>query len=246
MNSTQRRMHSYRPGRPLAEVRTPGLLVGATPVERDGRAEFRTSLSGVDLEASVPARPRLVLLSAGPCEISPELRESALILNLREPGDWRPESIARVAAQLGRLSETRGLPLVIADAGTGSVPATGAAAALEDRCAALLLDRPIESEITLTPTHTGDPAGALAFLEDELGEAPAPGLDRARRRTLARMLRRRLRRDCRRRGSGPLNGRVRRGIGTLAAALSFALGMGSGPARRRRRSAAASTAAISC
>ena len=226
MNSTQRRLHSYRPGRPLGEIRTPGLLGSATPVERDGRAEFRTSLSGVDVEASAPSRPRLVLLSVGPREISPELRNSALTLNLSERADWRPETIARVAAHLSRLPETRGLPLVLAGAGAGAKPVIHAAATLADKCAALLLDRPLVSEITLTPTYVGDSAGALAFLDDELGEVAAPGLNRAQRRRLARMLHRRVRRDCRRHGSGPLSGRMRRGIGTLAASLSFAFAFG--------------------
>ena len=232
MKPTQRRLHSYRLGRPLAEIASPVLSGGATPWADEGGVHFETELAGWQVEISLPARPGALLLStgAGPCELAADdLGRVRIAATERQA----PAALLAVADALGRLPETRGLQLVVSGSGGHAPGALAAAVALGPRTAALVLDRDVAGPLCLAPTYVGtNPAGVSSFIRSELARvrcsALPPRLDRRTRRLLARRLERRLRRDCRRRSHAGLTGRVRAGLAGLATALAFTLSAGIG------------------
>ena len=205
----------------------PSLLRGVTPRVEGRRTSFQTALGSAPATFSLPKRPRAWILAVG--DSHPELeRTDCAIVRLDVPGELAEGALCVAAAELHSRPETRGLPVFLAGSGPSAGAAMRAAADVPGRFAGLILDRLPEGPICLTPTHLGAGIGLTEFLDTELPDSLTPGLDRRRRRSLARGISRQLRRDYRSRGIAGVSVRARAGLAGLATAVAFTLSLGFG------------------
>ena len=211
MNSTQRRLHSYRHGRPAPVVAAPRLARGATVTSRDGRTVISVAGPGFEAEVSMPRNPRGWIVVAEGEAI--ELEADAYAVVRVAPGTAR----ALVAARqwLVSLPETRGLPIAIA----GGREGLSAAAALGPALDALVLEPDTDGPPALVPTLLlgHDEQEIDDFLDAQLRGTQAPALNHRQRRLLARGLIRAMR--------GEVRG-LRAAVATLASALALTLSLG--------------------
>ena len=244
MNSTQRRLHSYRQGRPAPPVAIPRLARGAR-VELDGeRVRFDLPWPDLQATASLPKRPRGWIVVAdddpGGDPLRALERSDYATVRVARPraGEWS-DALAEAARRLATLPEARGLPIAIGGAGEhGHAAALAATQAIGPLAGALIRDRewrPAAGRartLTLELDEPGDADRADRGIPDAaLGEpAPAPqprplGGARAGARAIVSPSSAR----------GPVRRNLRRALAVLASALAFTLGAWPARSRRLRR-----------
>ncbi len=226
MNRRQRRLCRYRQGRPLPEIRVP-VLLGAGQVRAAGSGvEVDLHHHGVEAVLSLPRRPRALAIAIGNGHEDLEAADLAVVRFGR--GSVPIDALRRLLA----IPELRRLPLVVAGSDAGASFALELTSALGSAVSALILDRELAAPVMMTPTLVDpdpQPDELIAFIESAGGLNPHPVLCHEQRRRLSRAMERRMRRDRRRRG--PLTGRARSGLASLATAVVFILSGGPGSDR---------------
>jgi Ca2+-binding RTX toxin-like protein len=207
MKATQRRLHSYRQGRPAPLVATPALARGAAITADGETAAIAIDRPDFSAQITLPRRPRGWLVTA-----SADLEADGYATVRVTPAT--PAALAAAHAWLRELPETRGLPVALG----GEAEALEAAADLGPAVNALILERDVAGPPVLVPTLVlGEGHEPAEFLDAELAAGEPPALNHAQRRRLARGLARAMRGEAR---------GLRAAIAAAASALALTLSMG--------------------